>query len=169
MVTREKSKDTSKVSIITLTKDIMLENYDRIKELLDLIPGRKWSRKEIIADRPMKWDYSLLAMDKDKIIGVRLISKKGNTRHHHLTSIDELYRRSGVAGKMTYRSAGMARKLGESIMTVKVEEGNDMSLNFHLKLGFTVYGEEFNEEEGVKYILLRGKPEKILDQLNEIK
>ena len=115
----------------------------------------------------MKWDYSLLAMDKDKIIGVRLISKKGNTRHHHLTSIDKLYRRSGVAGKMTYRSAGMAKKLGESLMTVKVEEGNDMSLNFHLKLRFTVYGEEFNEEEGVNYILLQVTPEKILDQLGE--
>ena len=166
-MTAEKPIDASEVSIIILTKEIMLENYDRIKELLDLIPGRKWSRKEIIADRPMKWDYSLLAMDKDKIIGLRLISKKGNTRHHHMTSIDRLYRRSGIGSKLTYKSAQMALELGEAIMTVKVEDGNDMSLNFHLKFGFTVYGEEFNEEEGVKYILLRGKPEKILEKLDE--
>lgn len=161
------SEDQSHITVVILTKAIMLENYDRIKELLDLIPGRKWSREEIIADRPMKWEYSLIAMEKDKIIGVRLISKKGNTRHHHMTSIDKLYRRSGVGSKMTYKSARMAKKLGESIVTVKVEEGNDMSLNFHLKLGFTVYGEEFNEEEDVKYILLRAAPEKILDNLDK--
>ena len=165
-MTEEKPIDSSEVSIIILTKEIMLENYDRIKELLDLVPGRKWSRKEIMADRPMKWDYSLLAMDKDKIIGLRLISKKGNTRHHHMTSIDKLYRRSGVGSKMTYNSALMAIEMGESTMTVKVEDGNDMSLNFHLKFGFKVYGEEFNEEEGVKYILLQGKPEIILDKLD---
>jgi len=166
-MTQNGSEEFSNIAIITLTKALMLENYDRIKKLLDLIPGRKWSREEMIADRPMKWDYSLLAMDKDKIIGVRFISKKGDTRHHHLTSIDKLYRRSGVGREMTYRSAEMARKLGESMMTVKVEKGNDMSLNFHLKFGFTVYGEEFNEEEGVEYILLRSTPEKILDKSGE--
>ena len=163
------SEDRSQITIIVLTKAIMLENYDRIKELLDLIPGRKWSREEIIADRPMKWKYSLIAMDNEKIVGVWIISKKGNTRHHHMTSIDKLYRRSGVGSKMTYKSAKMAKKLGESIMTVKVEEGNDMSLNFHLKFGFIIYGEEFNEEEGVKYILLRAAPEKILDNLDKDK
>jgi len=168
-VTQKKTEEFSHITIVTLTKTLMLENYDRIKKLLDLIPGRKWSREEIIADRPMKWKYSLLAMDKDKIIGVRLISKKGNTRHHHLTSIDKLYRRSGVGREMTYRSAEMAWKLGESIMTVKVEKGNDMSLNFHLKFGFTVYGEEFNEDEGVKYILLRAAPARILDKIDKDK
>lgn len=168
-MTQKSSKEFSNITIITLTNALMLENYDRIKKLLDLIPGRKWSKEEIIADRPMKWNYSLIAMDKDKIIGVRLISKKGNTRHHHLTSIDKLYRRLGIGREMTYRSAEMARELGESNMTVKVEKGNDMSLNFHLKFGFTVYGEEFIEEEGVRYTLLRGTPEKILDKLDENK
>ena len=75
-MTQNSSEDYSHITIITLTKTIMLENYDRIKELLDLIPGRKWSREEIMAERPMKWDYSLIAVDNDKIIGVRLISKK---------------------------------------------------------------------------------------------
>ena len=168
-MTQTGSEDYSNITITVLTKDIMLDNYDRIKELLDLIPGRKWSKEEIIADRPMKWKYSLIAMDNEKIVGVWIISKKGNTRHHHMTSIDKLYRRSGVGSKMTYKSAKMAKKLGESIMTVKVEEGNEMSLNFNLNLGFTVYGEEFDEEEGVKYILLRAAPEKILDNLDKDK
>ena len=168
-MTQNSFEEFSNIAIITLTNALMLENYDRIKKLLDQIPGRKWSREEILADRPMKWDYSLLAMDKGKIIGLRLISKKGNTRHHHMTSIDKLHRRSGVGSEMNYRSAIMAKESGESFMTVKVEEGNEMSMNFHLKFGFTVYGEEFNNEEGVKYILLRGTPENILSKLNENK
>ena len=86
-----------------------------------------------------------------------------------MTSIDKLYRRSGVGSKMIYISARMAKKFGESIVTVKVEEGNDMSLNFHLKFGFIIYGEEFNEEEGVKYILLRAAPEKILEKMDKDK
>jgi len=166
-LTRKRSKNTSEVSIITLTKDIMLENYDRIKELLDLIPGRTWSRKEITADRPMKWDYSLLAMDNKKIAGVWLISKKGNTRHHHMTSVDEPYRRAAIGSKMTRVSAFRAQELGEKFLTSKVEEGNDMSMNFHLKLGFTVYGEERNDEEGVTYYLLRGTPEIILSKFEK--
>ena len=52
-MTQTGSEDQSHITIIVMTKAIMLENYDRIKELLDLIPGRKWSREEIIADRPM--------------------------------------------------------------------------------------------------------------------
>ena len=156
-------------AIINLTKDIMLENYDRIKELLDLIPGRKWSREEITADRPMKWEYSLLAMDDDNIIGVRLISKKGDTRHHHLTSVDESHRRTGIGSAMMFNSASMANTLGETFVTVKVEEGNEMSMNFHIKLGFTVYGEERNEKEGVTYFHLRGIPESILNGIEKSK
>ena len=166
-MTENNSSQMHKIAIITLTKDIILKNYDRIKELLDLIPGRKWSREEITADRPMKWKYSLLAMDDKKIIGVGLISKKGDTRHHHMTSVDESYGRSGVGSAMMFNSATMAKTMGESFVTVKVEEGNEMSMNFHLKLGFAVYGEERNDEEGVTYYLLRGTPEYILTEIEK--
>ena len=168
-MTRNNSTQKHKTAIITLTKDIMLDNYDRIKELLDLIPGRKWSREEITADRPMKWEYSLLAMDDKKIIGVRLISKKGDTRHHHMTSVDTSNRRSGIGSTMMFNSATMAKTLGESFVTVKVEDGNEMSMNFHLKLGFSVYGEERNDEEGVTYYLLRGTPDSILTEIEKTK
>ena len=162
------SEDSSHITVITLTNAFMLENYDRIKNLLDQIPGRKWSREEIIADRPMKWDYSLLAMDNKKIVGVWLISKKGDTRHNHMTSVDEPYRRAGIGSKITRVSAFRAQELGEEFLTTKVEEGNEMSINFNLRFGFDVYGEEFNEEEGINYFLLRGTPVKILEELNEI-
>lgn len=158
--------NNSDISIITLTKDLMSENYNRIKELLDLIPGRQWSREEITADRPMKWEYSLLVMKDEKIIGVRIISKKGDSRHHHLTSVDKSYRRSGIGSAMMLKSASMAKTLGETFVTVKVEEGNEISMNFHLKVGFAVYGEERNEEEGVTYHLLRGTPESILSKMD---
>ena len=162
------SEDSSHITVITLTNALMLENYDRIKNLLDQIPGRKWSREEIIADRPMKWDYSLLAMDNKKIVGVWLVSKKGDTRHNHMTSVDEPYRRAGIGSKITRVSAFRAQELGEEFLTTKVEEGNEMSINFNLRFGFDVYGEEFNEEEGINYFLLRGTPVKILEELNEI-
>ena len=163
------SEDQSHITVVILTKAIMLENYDRIKELLDLIPGRKWSREEIIADRPMKWKYSLIAMDNEKIVGVWIISKKGNTRHHHLGSIDGAYQRAGIGSKIALFSTRRAQELDEKFLTTKVEEGNEMSLNFNLKLGFTVYGEEFDEDEGVKYILLRATPERILDKMDKDK
>ena len=168
-MTWNNTKHKPVISIITLTKDIMLENYDRIKELLDLIPGRKWSREEITADRPKKWEYSLLAMDKEKIVGVRLISKNNGTRHHHLTSVDESHRRSRIGSEMMFKSADMAKTLGETFVTVKVEEENEVSMSFHLKLGFTVYGEERNEKEGVTYFLLRGTPESILNNIEKSK
>ena len=168
-MTQTGSEDQSHIAIIVLTKSIMLENYDRIKELLDLIPGRKWSREEIIADRPMKWEYSLIARDNEKIVGVWIISKKGDSRHHHMTTVDEAYRRAGIGSKMTRVSATRAKKLGEKFLTTKVEEGNDMSMNFHLKFGFSVYGEEFDDEEGVKYNLLRAAPGSILDKLDKDK
>ena len=163
------SEDQSHITVVILTKAIMLENYDRIKELLDLIPGRKWSREEIIADRPMKWKYSLIAMDNEKIVGVWIISKKGDSRHHHLGSIDGAYQRAGIGSKIALFSTRRAQELDEKFLTTKVEEGNEMSLNFNLKLGFTVYGEEFDEDEGVKYILLRATPERILDKMDKDK
>ena len=166
-MTQNSSENLADITIVTLTKALMLENYNRIKKLLDLIPGRKWSKEEIIADRPMKWDYSLLAMDNNKIVGVWLISKKGNSRHHHMGSIDESYQRAGIGSRLALSSAIRAHELGEKFLTTKVEKGNDMSLNFNLNLGFTVYGEQFNKEEGVKYILLRGTPAKILDKLDK--
>ena len=165
-MTRERSKDSFEVSIITLTKDIMLENYDRIKELLDLIPGRKWSREEIIADRPMKWDYSLLAMGNKKIVGVWLISKKGDSRHHHMGSVDDSYQRAGIGRKIVQLSAIRAQELGEKFITTKVEEGHNTSLNFNLKLGLTVYGEEHVDEEDLNYFLLRATPKTILSSFD---
>ena len=114
----------------------------------------------------MKWDYSLIAMDKNKIVGVWIISKKGDSRHHHLGSIDESYQRAGIGSKIARLSTIRAQELNEKFLTTKVEEENDMSLNFNLKLGCTVYGEEFDEEEGVNYILLRAAPESILEIMN---
>lgn len=163
------SSQMHKIAIITLTKDLMLKNYDRIKELLDLIPGRKWSREEITADRPMKWEYSLLVLDGENIIGVGLISKKGDTRHHHMTSVDKSYERSGLGSAMMLNSATMARTLGETFVTAKVEKGNELSMNFQTKLGFAVCGEEQNDEEGVTYYLLRGTPEYILTEIEKTK
>ena len=168
-MTGNSSKHKPEIVNIRLTKDIMSENYNRIKELLDMIPGRKWSREEITADRPMKWEYSILAMDNEKIIGVQLVSKKGDSRHHHMTSVDKSHRRSGIGRAMMFNSATMAKTLGETFVTVKVEEGNEMSMNFHLKLGFTVYGEERNDEESVTYFLLRGTPESILTEIENSK
>jgi len=141
----------------------MLSNYDQIKRLTDQIPGRKWSRKELTADRPKKWEYSLLVMDGQKIIALRLLSKKGNTRHGHMIVVDEEYRGLGIGREMTRKSAQGALESGEDYITTKVAEGLEASLNFQLKLGFTVYGEEHVDEEGLNYFLLRAAPETILN------
>ena len=108
-------------------------------------------------------------MDNKKIVGVWIISKKGDSRHHHLGSIDGSYQRAGIGSKIALFSTRRAQELDEKFLTTKVEEGNEMSLNFNLKLGFTVYGEEFDDEEGARYILLRAAPERILEKMEKDK
>ena len=140
----------------------MLSNYDRIKRLTDQIPGRKWSREELAADRPKKWEFSLLVTNNQEIIALCLISKKENTRHNHMIVVDEEYRGMGIGREMTRRNAQEALESGEDYITTKVAEGLEASLNFQLKLGFTVYGEEYIDEEGLNYFLLRAAPTTIL-------
>lgn len=162
-LTSKEERSAKNISISVLTKPFMLSNYDQIKRLADQIPGRKWSREEIIADRPMKWEYSLLVMDGQNIIALCLLSKKENTRHSHMIIVDEEYRGLGIGREMNRKSALEALESGEDYVTTKVAEGLEASLNFQLNLGFTVYGEEHVDEEGINYLLLRAAPKTILN------
>ena len=162
-LTSKEEKSAQNISVGVLTKPFMLSNYDQIKKLADQIPGRKWSREEIIADRPMKWEYSLLVIDGQNIIALCLLSKKENTRHSHMIIVDEEYRGLGIGRQMNRKSALGALKSGEDYITTKVAEGLEASLNFQLNLGFSVYGEEHVDEEGVNYLLLRAAPKTILN------
>ncbi len=162
-LTFKEEKSAQNISISVLTKSLMLSNYDQIKRLANQIPGRKWSREEIIADRPMKWEHSLSVMDGQEIIALCLLSKKENTRHSHMIVVNEEYRGSGIGREMTRKSAQEALVSGEEYITTKVAEGLEASLNFQLKLGFSIYGEEHVDEEDVNYLLLRAAPKTILN------
>ena len=162
-LTSKEERSAMNISISVLTKPLMLSNYDQIKRLADQIPGRKWSREEIIADRPMKWEYSLSVMDGQNIIALCLLSKKENTRHSHMIIVDEEYRGLGIGREMNRKSALEALESGEDYITTKVAEGLEASLNFQLNLGFSVYGEEYVDEESVNYLLLRAAPKSILN------
>ena len=79
--------------MIPLDKSLTRRIAARLLALINTIPGRHWSMKELLIERPGKFRYSRVWLSGDEVAGVVLASRKGNRVHIHQIVIDAPYRR----------------------------------------------------------------------------
>ena len=146
-----------------LTRAMAEEQADRLLELINSIPGRSWSRKELLAQRPDKFRYSRVWLSGNKVLGVVIASRKDEAVHIHQVALDNEYHRRGLGRRAYSEIAGLAASEGLSTVTANCLKSDKGALDFHLALGFASVGRYRDPDDGRDYQRLKAAVATILD------
>lgn len=144
----------SQLTLAPLTPALAKEQAVRLLELINSIPGRPWSRKELLAERPDKFRYSRVWLSGGEVVGVVLASRKDETLHIHQVALDDEYHRQGLGRRAYSEIAGLADSAGLSEVTANCLNSDKRALGFHRALGFTSVGRYTDPDDGRDYVRL---------------
>ena len=105
-------------------------------------PGEVWTEDHFRHDLPMKWDLSMLMIEKGVIKGFLIASNKNGNAHIHRLVIDKYFRAQGL-GKLLINELKVKLKqykLGG--ITLKVNSQNADAIRFYEQMGFQRLGLE---------------------------
>ncbi len=146
-----------------LTRTLAQDQAPRILELINSIPGRSWSRKELLAERPDKFRFSRVWLSGDEVVGVVLASRKAEAVHIHQVALDNQYRRRGLGRRAYSEIAGLADSDGLSAVTANCLNSDERALDFHRALGFASTGRYRDPDDGHDYLRLAATVKTILE------
>jgi ribosomal protein S18 acetylase RimI-like enzyme len=101
-----------------------------------------WGRSQILADRPGKWDYSLIAVDGDSIAGFSFNSRRDDWLYVHALIVGAEYREEGLGGRILAALRERAQHAGLRGVQLRVAFDNTAAIRFYLQHGFTVIDAE---------------------------
>jgi ribosomal protein S18 acetylase RimI-like enzyme len=97
-----------------------------------------WTAHNVLANRPRKWELSLLASDPDEPVGYAIVSAPAPDNHHlHHIAVAPDTRGRGIGEQLM--GALMSRAQSEScFLTLKVHAVNTRAIDFYCRLGFQI-------------------------------
>ena len=101
-----------------------------------------WTREHLLADRPEKWERSLLALRDEKPVGYAIVSRKDTAAHLHHLVVAERARGAGIGARLTDELRAAACRDGLERVTLKVLRDSTAAQRFYLRLGFEHVAEE---------------------------
>lgn len=92
-----------------------------------------WDRSHLLADRPQKWQRSLLALRDGSPVGWAVVSATDRGAHLHHIVVDPRHRSAGVGGRLL---AELLARTAPGLLTLKVHPENHAAVRFYERLGF---------------------------------
>jgi ribosomal protein S18 acetylase RimI-like enzyme len=95
-----------------------------------------WTDANLLADRPRKWELSLIASSLDEPIGYAIVSSPAPTNHHlHHIAVAPGMRGKGVGEQLMRALMDQARSESCSL-TLKVYASSAQAIRLYRRLGF---------------------------------
>lgn len=126
---------TSPFVIEPLTRARAQAELPRLLELDRGTPGEPWDATHWLADLPVKWELSRVAVTPAGICGFIVASRKRMTVHIHRVAVSPASRGRGIGAALVAAIAGAAPDVP---LSLKVEPTNVAALSLYDALGFTV-------------------------------
>jgi hypothetical protein len=128
------------------TKELIEKNIDALMAIdKHYFDNEGWKRDAFLSELPKKFDYSLLLMDNDTLVGYSIISGRDYGFHWHKLVLNKDYMNQGLGKKFFQKLMTMVD--GEMI-SLKVHFTNVSTVIYHLK-----NGAQFKERQGIYYIM----------------
>ena len=115
---------------------------EAIEERFAAFDAVPWGPAEILADRPGKWDHSLLALDDESVAGFSFNSLRDGWLYVHALFVGAEYRHEGVGGRIIAALDERAGHAGLRGLRLRVAYDNAGAIRFYLRHGFTVVDAE---------------------------
>lgn len=151
------SKIIIKYKIKKLKKRYLKNNIEQFKDILYQVSYQYWTEEHFLRDLPGKWDYSYIAVLKNKnvLIGFCICSiKEGNTLHIHKFFVDRDYRGHKIGQNLLKRviSTCVSNKIKK--ISVNVYNNSIEAIHIYKKLGFSIK-KVINDNIGERYFMTR--------------
>jgi ribosomal protein S18 acetylase RimI-like enzyme len=130
-----------------LTRERAIQDGAEIVSLGSDQPWEYWTVENLLAERPDKWFFSLLAEVEGKVVGYAVASRQGNVVHLHHLIVSPLFRGLGVGRKLLCRLALRLQEAGVDKLTLKVYRDNHRSIEFYHGFSFVVVDEKSTDEQ----------------------
>lgn len=125
------------IEIKDLKKSFLSKRINSFVEIDKVIGQEVWGKENFSVELPNKWDFSLMALWNDKLIGYLIASRKELSVHIHRLAMDQEFQSVGVGSLMVNRLVEKAR-LFRLPISLKVHCDNHRAINFYKKIGFRV-------------------------------
>lgn len=124
------------MKILHLNQETTLKNINRLIEIDKIILDDPWRVDNFLTDLDRKWEFSLIALMNDSIIGFLISSVKKKNLHIHRIAVSKKYQRKKVGSALMEHLLADCYESGISGITLKVHEFNINAQLFYEKLGF---------------------------------
>ena len=124
------------MKILHLDKEMVTENMNRLMEIDRTIMDDPWTVYNFLMDLEGKWEFSLVALENNIIIGFLICSVRGNNIHIHRIAISPEHQRRKVGSALIEHLVTDCYKSGINSITLKVRDSNINAQKFYEKLGF---------------------------------
>ena len=124
------------MKIMRLSKKVAMENINRLIDIGKVVFDDPWGADNFFADFNRKWEFSLIALEDDQIVGFLICSVNANSLHIHRIAISPNYMRKKIGTTLINHVFNDARESGIKSVTLKVKKFNLAGQQFYKKLGF---------------------------------
>jgi ribosomal protein S18 acetylase RimI-like enzyme len=134
---------------ITRDDELRIEWPDRtgVHEALDAVLARfaefvevPWTREQVLAELPGKWEVSALAWRGESLVGMAFNSVREGELYVHAFFTAPSARRRGLGAQLMTALTERARGRGIGGVRLKVDQANTRAIRFYLAQGFHVAG-----------------------------
>jgi ribosomal-protein-alanine N-acetyltransferase len=140
------------VKILHLDKEMTLENIDDLIKIDKIIQDDHWTEENFLRDLDRKWEFSLVALENNHIIGFLICSVKENNIHINRVAVSQEYQHKKIGRILMETLFADCNEYGVKRITLKVKYSNPEAISFYEKLGFKKVGVEGSRYFYVKEI-----------------
>jgi ribosomal protein S18 acetylase RimI-like enzyme len=141
--------------LVALDRSTAEERLDQLEERFRQFPDLQWTREQILADRPGKWELSVLAVDGDGVAGFSINSRRDGHLYVHVLFVGREHRRTGLGRRLVEHLVEGARRAGLAGIDLRAAFDNTAALGFYLTCGFEIAAVEVDERQ---FVLSRPVP-----------
>lgn len=116
--------------------------------------SERWEAENFLLDLPGKWELSLVALTKEKVVGFCICSFYNDDKcYAYRVVVAEDHKRKNIGKKMIFSlfEKCKAKKIKNIIVEVNIE--NVPALQFYNKMGFEI----IESDELIRYLIKKGK------------
>lgn len=125
-----------------LDKEKAIKNIKELIKIDNVIQDDPWKEDNFLLSLNYKWELSLIALEKNEIIGFLICSLKENSIHIHRIAVIPEYQNKKVGSLLMETLIDNCNKLEIKKVTLKVKNNNYDAFKFYKKLGFKILGIE---------------------------
>lgn len=124
------------MKIYTLNKALL---KNKIEEILNIdrsqMKSDAWAKVNFFYDLPSKFDLSVIVLEKERVLGFSIVSKKEKRCHLHRIMVAKKLTGQGIGSQMINEVVKRAKKANLKKLTVQSQKKARVE-NFYLKNGF---------------------------------